>query len=164
VTKEPGWDSPRTRALAAKACFDYHSNLTRWPWYSKIAPESWLIQRDVDSGRSTLNFSAWDKPQEADVGEIVEAVNGGGMPPWYYRLLHSKSRLSKAEKAELIAGLQRTLQANPSVAGGGQRPVGPSPSLEDGSGPGASIVDQHGLEGEHRPEGDYHGLDNSQPR
>jgi hypothetical protein len=119
VTKEPAWDSPRTRALAVDACFDCHSNLTRWPWYSNIAPESWLIQRDVDSGRSTLNFSAWDKPQEADIGEIVDAVNSGGMPPWYYRLLHSKSRLSKAEKAELIAGLQRTLQANPPVAGGG---------------------------------------------
>jgi mono/diheme cytochrome c family protein len=119
TTREPAWDSPRTRALAVEACFDCHSNLTRWPWYSNIAPESWLIQRDVDSGRSTLNFSAWDKPQEADIGEIAEAVRGGGMPPWYYRLLHSKSRLSKAEKAELIAGLQRTLQANPPVAGRG---------------------------------------------
>ncbi len=104
MTKEPVWDSQQTRALAARACFDCHSNLTTWPWYSNIAPESWLIQRDVDEGRSTFNLSEWDQPQEVDVGEMAEAINGGGMPPWYYRLLHSKASLSKAEKQQLIAG------------------------------------------------------------
>lgn len=117
VTKEPAWDSPATRTLVADACFDCHSNLTTWPWYSNIAPNSWLIQRDVDEGRSTLNFSEWDQPQE--VGGIVEAVQGGSMPPWYYKLLHPKSRLSKTEKAQLVAGLQKTLQASPTVGGGG---------------------------------------------
>ena len=119
VTAEPAWDSPQTRALAGRACFDCHSNLTKWPWYSNIAPESWLIQRDVDGGRSTLDFSEWDRSQDAGVGDIVEAVNGGGMPPWYYTLLHPKARLSKAEKAQLVAGLQRTLQRSPPVGGGG---------------------------------------------
>src|SRR5574340_945670 len=52
VTGEPRWDSPQTRALAARACFDCHSNETKWRWYSNIAPISWLIQRDVDSGRA----------------------------------------------------------------------------------------------------------------
>jgi mono/diheme cytochrome c family protein len=115
VTKEPAWDSSQTRALAARACFDCHSNLTTWPWYSNIAPVSWLTQRDVDDGRSALNFSEWDRSQDAGVGDIVEAVNGGGMPPWYYKLLHPKARLSKAEQAELLAGLQRTLQRSPPV-------------------------------------------------
>jgi hypothetical protein len=119
VTQEPAWDSPRTRALAARACFDCHSNLTRWPWYSNIAPNSWLIQRDVDEGRSTLDFSRWDRSQDASIGDVVEAVDGGGMPPWYYRLLHPKSRLSKAEKAELVAGLRKTFQASPPIGGGG---------------------------------------------
>ncbi len=119
VTKEPAWDSPQTRSLAVDACFDCHSNLTRWPWYSNVAPESWLIQRDVDDGRSTLNFSEWDKPQDVDVGEIAEAVSGGGMPPWYYRLLHAKSRLSKREKQQLIDGLTKTLRASPPIPGGG---------------------------------------------
>ncbi len=119
VTKEPAWDSPQTRSLAVDACFDCHSNLTRWPWYSNVAPESWLIQRDVDDGRSTLDFSEWDKPQDVDVGEIAEAVSGGGMPPWYYRLLHAKSRLSKTEKQQLIDGLTKTLRASPPIPGGG---------------------------------------------
>ncbi len=119
VTKEPGWDSAATRALVADACFDCHSNLTTWPWYSNIAPNSWLIQRDVDEGRSTLNFSEWDKPQEGDIGDIAEVVNGGSMPPWYYRLLHAKSRLSSVEKKQLVAGLQKTFQASPPIGGGG---------------------------------------------
>ncbi len=110
MTREPAWDSPRTRALAAHACFDCHSNLTHWPWYSNIAPVSWLTQRDVDDGRSALNFSEWDRSQDAGVGDIVDAVNGGGMPPWYFKLMHPKARLSKAEKADLVAGLQQTLQ------------------------------------------------------
>jgi mono/diheme cytochrome c family protein len=118
VTKEPAWDSARTRALAARACFDCHSNLTRWPWYSNVAPESWLIQRDVDEGRSTLNFSEWDQPQDTSLGDVLEALNGG-MPPWYYKLLHSRSRLSATEKAQLADGLQRTLRVSPPVGGGG---------------------------------------------
>ena len=49
--QEPRWDSARTRALAEVACFTCHSNETRWPWYSHIAPASWLVQRDVEQGR-----------------------------------------------------------------------------------------------------------------
>ena len=48
VVAEPAWDSPETRAFAVTACFDCHSNQTVWPWYSNIAPVSWLVQRDVD--------------------------------------------------------------------------------------------------------------------
>jgi len=57
VTGDPQWDSPQTRELAKRACFDCHSNETVWPWYSNIAPVSWLIQHDVDEGRSRMNFS-----------------------------------------------------------------------------------------------------------
>ncbi len=116
VTREPAWDSPATRALAQRACFDCHSNLTTWPWYSNVAPESWLIQRDVDDGRATLNFSEWDRPQGVDAGELAEAIRGG-MPPWYYTLLHGRAGLSQAEKEQLIAGLARTFQASPPVPG-----------------------------------------------
>jgi hypothetical protein len=51
VTGEPAWDSPKTRELAVRACYDCHSNQTVWPWYSHIAPISWLVQQDVDEGR-----------------------------------------------------------------------------------------------------------------
>src|SRR5690348_18457917 len=63
VAQEPTWDSPQTRDLAVRACFDCHSNETVWPWYSNIAPLSWLIQHDVDEGRQNLNFSDWNGSQ-----------------------------------------------------------------------------------------------------
>lgn len=119
VTKEPAWDSSQTRAFASDACFDCHSNQTTWPWYSNVAPMSWLVQNDVDGGRSALNFSEWGNPQE--VGEIVEAVLGGEMPPWYYKWMpnHAAARLSGAEKAAFVSGLRKTIQASPAPRGGG---------------------------------------------
>ena len=117
VLQEPKWDSPQTRALAVRACFDCHSNETKWRWYSKIAPVSWLVQSDVDSGRSTLNFSEWNRPQEA--GDAAEAVRGGGMPPWYYTIVHANAKLSSAEKDALARGLQATFAASPPKGGGG---------------------------------------------
>lgn len=118
VTKEIAWDSARTRELAVGACYDCHSNLTKWPLYTNIAPISWLTQADVEGGRSSLNFSEWDKPQDTSAQDIVEAVNGG-MPPWFYKPLHPAARLNAAERAELVAGLQKTLAADPPRGGGG---------------------------------------------
>jgi hypothetical protein len=109
VQSEPNWDSPQTRELAVRACYDCHSNLTKWPWYTNVAPVSWLTQHDVDSGRSALNFSEWNTPQESK-GDIVEAVRGGDMPPWYYKPLHPRSKLSAADTDKLVAGLIRTLR------------------------------------------------------
>lgn len=118
VTQEVKWDTPRTRELAVGACYDCHSNLTEWPWYSDVAPVSWLTQSDVDEGRSILNFTEWNLPQsEAD--EIVEVVRGGEMPPWQYKPLHPAGRLSASEQDELVRGLERTLAADPPVAGSG---------------------------------------------
>ena len=110
---EPKWDSPRTRALAQQACFDCHSNLTTWPWYSNVAPVSWLVYADVKGGREQLNFSRWDRPQDVSPEDIVEAVRGGGMPPFQYPIMHPKAKLSAAEKAQLADGLAKTIQASP---------------------------------------------------
>ena len=104
VRQEPAWDSPQTRALAVDACFDCHSNQTSWPWYSNIAPFSWLVQRDVDKGREALNFSEWDREQEGE--DVVEVVQEGDMPPDYYGGLHPKGRLSSDERQALIRGFE----------------------------------------------------------
>lgn len=82
VQSEPSWNSPRTRALAVKACFDCHSNETTWPWYSNIAPVSLIVQNHVDEGRASLNFSEWGRRQE--VRESAESVVEEEMPPAYY--------------------------------------------------------------------------------
>jgi hypothetical protein len=104
VRQEPAWDSPQTRALAVDACFDCHSNETSWPWYTNIAPVSWLAQSDVDSGREALNFSEWDREQEGD--DAAEQVQEGSMPPDYYGWLHPKARLSSEERQALIQGFR----------------------------------------------------------
>lgn len=108
VTAEPQWDSPRTRQLAKGACFDCHSNETIWPWYSHVAPMSWLVQRDVDEGRSKLNFSEWDKPQK-EAHEAAETVREGEMPLWFYVPTHPDANLSDADKQALIKGLEATI-------------------------------------------------------
>jgi hypothetical protein len=118
VTQEVRWDSARTKELAFGACYDCHSNLTEWPWYSNVAPVSWLVYADVQGGREALNFSQWDQPQ-GEASEIVESVREGEMPPLQYKPLHPAGRLSSAEREELARGLERTLAADPPVAGGG---------------------------------------------
>ena len=115
--QEPNWDSPQTRVLVQRACFDCHSSETSWPWYSNVAPMSWLVQRDVDGGRAALNFSEWTKPQDG-AGDAAEAISGGSMPPWFYLPLHPKANLSAAEKQALISGLAATFRASPPIGGG----------------------------------------------
>jgi hypothetical protein len=116
VTAEPRWDSPRTRQLAKEACFDCHSNLTTWPWYSNVAPVSWLTYRDVVDGRAALDFSEWNKPQDG-AGDAVEAVASGSMPPWFYKPMHPKSDLSQAEREQLMRGLAATFRRSPPIGG-----------------------------------------------
>ena len=108
VTAEPAWDSPQTRELVVRACFDCHSNEVDYPWYSRIAPMSWAVQLHVDQGRSEVNYSEWDKPQD-EADESAETVIDGEMPPAYYtRFTHSDARLTEAELRQLIDGLEAT--------------------------------------------------------
>ena len=111
ITAEPKWDSPRTRELFFRSCRDCHSNETRWPVYSRIAPASWLIQSDVNEGRERLNVSEWNRAS-GDAGlEAAKEVKEGEMPPWFYLPAHPDARLSDAEKEELIKGLTATFAA-----------------------------------------------------
>ena len=107
VVAEPAWDSPRTRALAKRACFDCHSNETTWPWYAHVAPMSWAMQRDVDAGRSVMNFSEWNRPYDLAM-EAGPQVVRTEMPPRSYRALHDHARLTHDEKLELARGLHAT--------------------------------------------------------
>lgn len=106
VVKEPAWDSPQTRALAKRACFNCHSNETTWPWYSNVAPVSWLVQNDVNGGRHHLNFSEWDKPQR-HAHDAAEEIENGDMPIWFYVPMHPEAKLTPQEKSALIAGFKK---------------------------------------------------------
>lgn len=108
VIGEPDWDHPTTRQLAKTACFDCHSNETVWPWYSHVAPVSWLVQRDVEKGRKDLNFSRWADGENEELEEAAEEVREGEMPMPIYLLTHGDARLSNAQKEQLIRGFLLT--------------------------------------------------------
>jgi hypothetical protein len=110
VVAEPPWDSIQTRTLAMRACFDCHSNETVWPWYSYVAPVSWLVYSDTMQGRSRLNFSEWTTARQRGTGEIAEKIQSGEMPPWFYLPLHPSAQLTAAEKQQLITGLTNSLK------------------------------------------------------
>lgn len=112
VVREVQWDSAQTRALAERACFDCHSNETKYPWYASIAPPSLLMGNHITEGRENMNFSEWDK-YYLDFDEIEEQVTEGKMPPWDYLLLHPAARLTDAEKQQLLAGFEATIAADP---------------------------------------------------
>ncbi len=111
VGQEPAWNTPETRPIAVRACFDCHSNETRWPWYSSVAPVSWLTYSDVTDGRHELNFSDWSRVHK-DADDAAEEVLSGGMPPWYYLPMHSQARLTPEERQTLARGLSAMLRAH----------------------------------------------------
>lgn len=114
VVREPAWDSPATRALAKKACFDCHSHETVWPWYSRIAPVSWLVYRDVVEGREHLNFSDWQgsRRKGENINEITKEVTEGEMPPLQYYIAHPEAKLDGRSKQLLLEGLAATVAAS----------------------------------------------------
>jgi hypothetical protein len=115
VMREPAWNSPQTRQLAQRACFDCHSNQTQWPWYDKLPVSSWLAALDTFRGRRHLNFSEWGiNPVGGErgrgVNDIIEVIQEGSMPPNLYTLMHANAKLTPAEKQQLIDGLLASLK------------------------------------------------------
>jgi Haem-binding domain len=94
-------------AVLRRACYDCHSNETVWPWYSRVAPVSWVIAHDVNEGREALNFSTWNQlsaeKQAEAMKESWEEVAEGKMPTWYYVALHPEARLSANDQSVLRA-------------------------------------------------------------
>ncbi len=106
VRREPAWDQPATRALVARACFDCHSNQTVWPWYTQVAPLSWLMAYGVKTGRQAVNFSEWaaypPQRQRELLAESCRDVSTGKMPGAYTRL-RPETRLSAQDVATICA-------------------------------------------------------------
>jgi hypothetical protein len=107
VTGEPRWSSPQVADLARRACYDCHSNETKWPWYAHVAPVSWLVQRDVVEGREHLNFSA--ERTRKDGEDAIEELTKGDMPPAMYVALPPEAKLDPAELRALADGFVATL-------------------------------------------------------
>lgn len=108
IISEPQWDSPRTKELFNNACANCHSHQTTYPWYSNVAPVSWLLARDVTEGREHFNVSAWGAQKKNKGKDAAKEVREGEMPPWFYLPTHPEAKLSDTEKQELISGLEKT--------------------------------------------------------
>lgn len=105
-------DAPaEVKLLLQRACYDCHSNETKWPWYSNVAPVSWLVAHDVDEGRRELNFSEWDKYDDKrrahKLEETEEMIERGEMPIGIYVVMHAEAKLTDAEKKSLISWAQQ---------------------------------------------------------
>jgi hypothetical protein len=92
-------------SILRRACYDCHSHETTWPWYSYIAPVSWLVARDVHEGRRHMDFSTWADYSSAlrlkKLAGISTMVQEGEMPPWFYLPMHANARLSPDDVSEL---------------------------------------------------------------
>jgi mono/diheme cytochrome c family protein len=108
VVKDVVWDSAQTKALVRRACYDCHSNETVWPWYSNVAPVSWLVQHDVDEGREHLNFSEWNREQR-HAKDAAASIEEGEMPMAIYLPTHPEARLTDEETKALLAGIAKSL-------------------------------------------------------
>jgi hypothetical protein len=97
----------RVQTVLTRSCYDCHSHETRWPWYSQVAPISWMIANDVSEGRDYLNFSTWASYSAVKAADKLETIakelSGRGMPPIAYTLIHRDARLSDAEVAAVVA-------------------------------------------------------------
>jgi hypothetical protein len=106
----------------ARACYDCHSNQTRWPWYSAVAPFSWWIHYEVESGRQRLNFSSWTDyasdpgTEDQKLDEIARLIGDHSMPPWYYLAMHPRARLTSAERGAITRWIadEKSSRSSPS--------------------------------------------------
>lgn len=113
ITAEPHWNTPRTRELAKRACFDCHSNETRWPWYANVAPFSWVVQHDVVVAREVVNFSEWSDSDWPTLYPTADSASKSlrlkTMPPFKYRMAHPEADLTPEETDALAKGLDESL-------------------------------------------------------
>jgi len=110
VTSEIVVDAP-VREIFKRSCYDCHSNETIWPWYSYVAPVSWLVVGHVNEGRGKLNFSTWDQydasKRRQKLAEIEEEIKNKSMPLSSYLLLHRQAGLSASDLSLITGWLMR---------------------------------------------------------
>lgn len=96
--------------MLKSACYDCHSNETIWPWYSNIAPISWMLEQHVEDGRDNINFSFWGEIEKEDrlyvLEEMIEEIEEAEMPLPGYLITHSDAKLSDTQRQLLIDWLR----------------------------------------------------------
>lgn len=98
---------PAVFEVIARSCQNCHSEKTEWPWYSHIAPMSWLVEGDVSQARSHMNLSHWDEytveEKQSILTRVAAVVRSSQMPPARYTLIHPGAKLSSAEREQIYA-------------------------------------------------------------
>lgn len=98
---------PDVQAILKAACYDCHSNNTRYPWYVNIQPAGWLLAKHIKDGKNELNFSEFGtyspRRQVSKLRSIENSIQDGTMPLSSYSLLHKAARLTKQKKTLLTA-------------------------------------------------------------
>jgi cytochrome c len=93
------------KAVLVNKCADCHSNETRWPVYARVAPGSWLVERDIIEARKKMDLSHWEEmpadAQDVMIAKIIHEAKSGDMPPLQYRALHWRAKLTQADVAAL---------------------------------------------------------------
>jgi hypothetical protein len=104
--------NPQVGKILDRSCQDCHSSRTSWPWYSRVAPLSWIVSKHVSEAREILDFSDWANQSHSEDQRmlICDAVSGGRMPLPEYTLIHRKAKLSKRD-VELICNWAATASA-----------------------------------------------------
>jgi hypothetical protein len=110
VRRDAPWPDAASARIARESCYSCHSNETKWPVYSYVAPMSWLVRRDVDAGRDELNFSTWPD-DDGELDDAIEQIDEGVMPPSTYTRLHPGARLSDEERRQLVDALREMERA-----------------------------------------------------
>lgn len=98
-------------ALIKKSCYDCHSNQTAYPWYSRVAPISWYLDKHIKKGKEDLNLSEYGSMDKADkikvLNDLYEVVEAGTMPLISYSLIHKAARLSDEDKEAIMSWSER---------------------------------------------------------
>ncbi|MGB0430986.1 MAG: heme-binding domain-containing protein [Bacteroidia bacterium] len=103
--------------IMKNACYDCHSNQTKYPWYSNVAPISWVVKDHIDEGREEMNFSEWgsysDGKRHHKLEECLEEVAEGEMPLKGYVVWHSEALLTPQDTAVLFSFWRKTMKRYP---------------------------------------------------
>jgi hypothetical protein len=94
--------SNNVESIIKNSCYDCHSNNTYYPWYNKIQPVSWFLEKHVTEGKKELNFSEFGnystRKQKSKLKSIINQIKEGKMPLWSYTLMHNKAVINESDK------------------------------------------------------------------
>ena len=95
------------------ACYDCHSNNTKYLWYDYIQPARWFVESHIKNGKEELNFNEFasysNRKQRSKLEAISREIKSGNMPLSSYKQLHEDAILNETQKQEIISWIEQTI-------------------------------------------------------